>query len=149
MLQACTASRVLIMRPDPDSRWKGRNRISRVHLKAQGGAMMALGNSTIKRLARRARYSGRIEQLVEELDRDDDLVRDSQHLTKCLENKARVPHQPCHIVKTLNEISRTAQLSRISFVLGPGSRLADSSSSAQLIMGGTLELRVQVHQTRL
>jgi hypothetical protein len=33
--------------------------------------------------------------------------------------------------------------------LGPGSRLADSSSSAQLIMGGTLELRVQVHQTRL
>lgn len=42
--------------------------------------MMALGNSTIKRLARRAQYRGRIEHLVAALDSDDDLVRDTQPL---------------------------------------------------------------------
>lgn len=53
--------------------------------------MMALGNSTINRLARRAHYRGRIEQLVAALDSDDDLVRDSQHLTTCRNENARVP----------------------------------------------------------
>jgi hypothetical protein len=91
LLQGCTCSRVLIGRSDAGSRRKGRNRLSTANFKVQGGAMLALGNITIKRLARRAQYRGHIEHLVAALDSDDDLVRDSRKLTECKHITTLVP----------------------------------------------------------
>lgn len=81
-IDGVAASRTLAAAKSGVSRRKGHNRVNRRDFKASGGVQKALGNSTITKLARRARLKD--TAVVKALADDEDLVRPQQPL--CSQN---------------------------------------------------------------
>lgn len=74
-IDGVAASRTFAAAKSGRSRRKGHNRVNRRDFKARGGVRKALGNSTITKLARRARLKD--TAVVRALANDEDLVRPS------------------------------------------------------------------------
>lgn len=132
LIDSVAASRDLIAKATADGKRKGRNRINRADFRAKGGVRRALGNSTITKLAKRAKLRGRVDQLVEALDTDEDLVS-RQHWNSyvLLHVLSHREHSPFEVVDCSNgmmhaPISRNGTL-RVPFGICCSQKLQEHS----------------------